>query len=180
MGIDQSYSGFGVALVEPDGRGTAIKHAFPASRSSGAARLDEIAAWFGDVVIDSYGSQLLHVCMEDYARGMRNGREEAGELGGLVKLELYRRLPHPVRYPTVVSPSSLKKYATGSGSAAVKKQQILLAVYKKWGEEFKDDNQADAYVLAKIAHALHYGGEQLVYERDVTDKLRRHTEWVRS
>lgn len=47
-----------------------------------------------------------------------------------------------------VPPNSLKLYATESGNA--KKDQMLLACYKRWGVEFKDDNIADAYLLCNM------------------------------
>ena len=54
-----------------------------------------------------------------------------------------------------VPPSQLKKFATGQGNA--NKEIILQQVYKRWGVEFSDNNQADAYVLAQIGRA--YLGE---------------------
>jgi crossover junction endodeoxyribonuclease RuvC len=50
-----------------------------------------------------------------------------------------------------VPPSQLKKFATGQGNA--NKEIILQQVYKRWGVEFSDNNQADAYVLAQIGRA---------------------------
>ncbi len=50
-----------------------------------------------------------------------------------------------------VAPSALKKFATGSGAG--KKSAVLLQIYKRWGEEFDNDNAGDAYVLARIAQA---------------------------
>lgn len=47
-----------------------------------------------------------------------------------------------------VHPGALKKFATGKGNA--KKDQIMMAVYKKWGFESSTDNIADAVVLAKM------------------------------
>ena len=49
----------------------------------------------------------------------------------------------------VIAPGTLKKFVTGDGRA--KKDLMLLKVYKKWGEEFNDDNLADAYSLARMA-----------------------------
>ena len=54
-----------------------------------------------------------------------------------------------------VPPSQLKKFATGQGNA--NKEIILQQVYKRWGVEFSDNNQADAYVLAQIGRA--YSGD---------------------
>jgi crossover junction endodeoxyribonuclease RuvC len=50
-----------------------------------------------------------------------------------------------------VPPTQLKKFATGKGNA--NKEIILQQVYKRWGVEFSDNNQADAYVLSKIGEA---------------------------
>ena len=49
----------------------------------------------------------------------------------------------------VVSVFCLKKWVAGTGRAA--KEMMLLHVYKRWGVEFKDNNLADAYGLARIA-----------------------------
>lgn len=49
----------------------------------------------------------------------------------------------------LVPPSALKKYVTGKGNA--KKTMMPLEVYKRFGLEAKDDDQADAIALA------HYG-----------------------
>ena len=49
----------------------------------------------------------------------------------------------------VITPGTLKKFVTGKGQC--KKDLILLKVYKKWGEEFDDNNLADAYSLARMA-----------------------------
>ena len=59
----------------------------------------------------------------------------------------------------------LKKYVTGKGQG-VKKNQILLNVYKKWGVEFMDDNAADSYALARIAAGM----ADLSYEKEIITK----------
>lgn len=50
-----------------------------------------------------------------------------------------------------VAPTSLKKFSTGKGNA--RKNQMMLAVYKRWGFETVDDNIADAYALARMGQA---------------------------
>ncbi len=50
-----------------------------------------------------------------------------------------------------VPPTQVKQFATGKGNA--NKEIILQQVYKRWGVEFSDNNQADAYVLAQIGRA---------------------------
>jgi Holliday junction resolvasome RuvABC endonuclease subunit len=43
----------------------------------------------------------------------------------------------------------IKKFITGTGTA--KKELMLLKVYKKFGEEFQDNNICDAFCLGKLA-----------------------------
>lgn len=58
---------------------------------------------------------------------------------------------------TEVSPNTLKKFATGKGN--VKKEDMILPIYKRWGYENDSDNIRDAYVLAQIGRALDDKGE---------------------
>jgi crossover junction endodeoxyribonuclease RuvC len=110
--------------------------------------------------------------MEGYAYGSQVANM-AGELGSVVKMGLYRYYGTSSArsaFPLIVPPMSLKKYATGKGNA--KKQEMLLAVYKKWGVEFTDDNMADSYVLAHIARQQDATAGLLAYELDVLKKMR--------
>lgn len=49
-------------------------------------------------------------------------------------------------------PAVVKKFATGKGQ--IKKDNMVLPIYKKWGFENESDNIRDAFVMAKIAQAL--------------------------
>lgn len=64
-----------------------------------------------------------------------------GMVHGAVRLTL---IQYDIPYATL-PPSSLKKYATGSGNAS--KTDMALAAFKRGGVEFKDDNQTDAWWL---------------------------------
>ena len=52
----------------------------------------------------------------------------------------------------VISPKQLKKFVTSNGNAP--KDLILRDVYKRWGVEAKDNNQADACGLAYMAEGI--------------------------
>lgn len=67
-----------------------------------------------------------------------------------------------------VCPTHVKMFATGKGNA--KKEEMLKAVYKKWGYDTSDNNLADAYTLAKIGEAYCHG-TTLEYERQVLAKI---------
>ena len=51
----------------------------------------------------------------------------------------------PALHYLSVNVAQVKKYV-----GAQHKNQVLLQVFKRWGREYKDDNVADAYVLAQI------------------------------
>lgn len=157
IGIDQSYSGFGMSVLGQDGSHLTTVTAF---KGRGVARLREIQRHVADVMYD-YDGAVTDVAMEGYAYGSQMANM-AGELGAAVKLALFE---YDV-YPLIVPPTTLKKYVTGKGNAGGK-GQIMLNVYKKWGVEMLDDNAADAYGLARIAACLHTN----LYERDVLDML---------
>lgn len=71
-----------------------------------------------------------------------------------------------------VSPSQLKQFATGKGNSP--KEIVLQQVYKRWGAELKDNNQADAYVLAAIGQSyLGYNMDLLTeFQQEVISALK--------
>lgn len=184
IGIDQSYTGFGLCILRAREHTTTVQ-AFPAARhGSGIDRLHTVGRWL-EAQIDHAATHynVKHVCMEGYSYGSVHGREECGELGAVVKTVLRSRLDSPVCYPTLVPPPSLKKYVSGSGRAA--KDLVLSAVKGIWGVDFaaemtkaQADNAADAYVLARIAMAMSgHGGEPR--DTRITGVLTAHTEMHR-
>lgn len=52
----------------------------------------------------------------------------------------------------IIPPTTLKKFTTGKGNS--KKEEMLLAVYKKWGHEVPTNDEADAVALAYAGLAL--------------------------
>jgi hypothetical protein len=162
VGIDQSYSGFAMtALDENDKHYTEVV-------SLDGAGVERLANARGVIYEFLDGLDVAAVAIEGYAFGSQMANM-AGELGGIVRLSLWDRYSNSninAKYPLVVAPTGLKKYATGKGNG-VSKSQIMLAVYKKWGTEFLDDNAADSYVLARIARNKH----DFEYEKEVYDKL---------
>ena len=172
-GVDQSYSGFGITFLKADGtHETIVKKFDPKKCGPGVTRLGLIGSWLGNEIRRHEDDEIIeHVCMEGYAAGASFGREKAGELGAVVKMALYESRGI---FPTIVAPTSLKKYILGKGVGG--KNEILLGCYKKYGVDFHDDNAADSYGLARIAEAIHTGKTQFAYEREVISKLTPHTE----
>lgn len=91
------------------------------------------------------GKDITHCCIESPSYGSQEGHLfELGEWAGIVKLHLFKKcIPF-----ILVAPSQLKKYVSGSGQS--KKELIILDVYKVFGQEIRDNDLADAYVLARI------------------------------
>lgn len=175
IGIDQSYSGFGLVVYSGGTHEQVLGKFEPKKYGTGISRLNAIENWLFDQ-LDGIETKVIHVAMEGYANGAKFGRETAGELGAAVKrvlLDHFGDKLNGLGYPTIVPPTSLKKFVTGKGNAT--KDQMLLHTYKKWGVEFADNNLADAYGLARMADAIE-NGTYLKYESDVLSALTLHTE----
>ena len=83
--------------------------------------------------------------IEGYAYARANQAHQIGELGGVVRLALSDR-----GVPVVeVSPSSLKKLATGKGNAS--KDAVLAEAMRRLGYQGSDNNEADALWLLEMA-----------------------------
>jgi crossover junction endodeoxyribonuclease RuvC len=107
----------------------------------GMVRLDKIRAG-----VELFLEEALpHMIMiEGYAYGAKQGREQAGELGGLVRHAIWRR---GLDYRNV-PPSVVKAYATGKGNAP--KEVVMREVFRRWQYEASDNNDADAFTLARL------------------------------
>lgn len=179
VGIDQSYAGFALVVLDADGNLVA-EHLDKFEAKTHGSGIDRLLAIYQHVFsLLSEIDDITHLAMEGYSAASKFGREAAGELGAIVKLAVYdyfdRCAEHgDLRYPTIVQPTTLKKFATGNGTS--KKNNMLLAVYKKWGYETTDDNLADAYALAQLVIALDTGNTNFVYEKTAIGVVKPHTE----
>jgi Holliday junction resolvasome RuvABC endonuclease subunit len=155
IGIDQSLTGFALSVVSVDSPNLHKTWVFK-SQYKGVQRLDDIVAWLY-TTFDSLrqGHEIVGVAMEGTVL-QSQAASILGELAGVTKLSLYNyfdNLSQQCALPLQIPPMTLKKYATGKGTA--KKQEMLLQIYKRWGVEFNDDNAADAYALARLAADAH-------------------------
>jgi len=161
LGIDASLTHTGVAVASlTDGVCVTSRTCVP--KTKGAARLCGIESWISlllEELRNLYGTEIKMAFMEGYAfspfgRTKKGGIFMAGkphdlaELGGVIKAFLYKS-----RIPLfIVSPQTLKKWVTGSGKSD--KDRNLLDAFKKWGVEFSDSHQCDAYALANIGWSI--------------------------
>ena len=140
IGLDLSINGTGVCL--PDHTTYTIK----CNTSQGDNRLT--------IIRDRIDADLVGVdlaVLEDLPTKLQaNASKALGLVQGAVRMTL---LDAKVPY-AVISPNTLKKFATGRGNCD--KAAMILAAYKRSGIEFKDDNQCDAWWL-HLAGLDHYG-----------------------
>jgi crossover junction endodeoxyribonuclease RuvC len=163
IGIDQSYSGFGITIMDVKTGGFATT-VFKAE-GTGIERLNHVYDRLGEIIdrhVTFDVKSQITVAMEGYAFGSQMANM-AGELGAIVKWFCWQEFEsYAGRYPYIIPPTVLKKYVTGKGTG-VQKNQMLLHVFKKWGIEFNDDNAADSYALAHLVA----GKCDLTYEREI-------------
>lgn len=150
LGIDQSYTGFGLVVLDETGhchQKSLLK--YPSTKfKNDAERLvkiyNDLLTYFG--MHWSSGAE-IHIAMEGYAFGARLNREKLGELGGIVKLASQLVLQQE---PISVPPTTLKQYVTGSGRAS---KEEMVAGVQKWDSEITDHNISDAYGLAHMLYS---------------------------
>lgn len=151
LGIDQSLTGFALSVVDTSDPFNHITWVYK-SPHRGVQRLSDIREWLTSKL--KYLRDNDHAIHDIAMEGMVLASPSSlalGELSGLVKLLLWDSLPAGTtpRTPLKVAPMTVKKFAAGKGNA--KKQEMLMQIYKRWGQEFNDDNAADAYALGRLA-----------------------------
>lgn len=146
IGLDLSLTSTGVVALR-DGAATHCGTITSAQR--GVLRLSELSTSLRSVLFDD-GFQFIPTwaVIEGYAMGSRSGQAfNIGEWGGVARLLL-----HDLAIPFIeVPPSTLKKFTTGNGTA--QKDEMRLAVFKRWGFEHKSNDVVDAYALARFGQA---------------------------
>lgn len=175
IGIDQSLTGFAFSAVSVELPNEHFTWVYK-SPYKGVQRLQDIQDFLYKklLFLDARGNTPQDIAMEGTVLHSQAALV-LGELAATVKLFCYEHfygvnhyspaLNQDLRTPLQVPPMTLKKYATGKGTA--KKQEMLLQIFKRWNVEFNDDNAADAYALARLAgkHAIDK------VEQEVVDKM---------
>jgi Holliday junction resolvasome RuvABC endonuclease subunit len=128
VGLDLSITATGFADI--GGVVSTIK-----TKLSGDKRLNEIRDRLADHFVAADLAVVEDLPFHAKAAGI------TGMVHGVVRAAL---IDANVHYVTVV-PSTLKKYATGKGNAD--KTAMAIAALKRFGAEFADDNQCDAFWL---------------------------------
>jgi len=111
------------------------------SKDSKEKRIEVIRSFISDFISENLINQIV---IEDYGYGCKGrGVYTLGELGGVLR-NLFYRNNIPVE---VINITTIKKFITGKGIC--QKSLMLLHTYKKFGIEFEDDNECDAFCIEK-------------------------------
>lgn len=154
-GIDPSLSGTGVVNLKKSITGfggqflwdyTTITSAPQEGVSGRLRRYSQMATGVLEMIDESKPELVL---IEGYSFGSKGcAVTQLAEYGGILRLRLMGEGFKVVEVP----PSSLKKFVTGQGNA--NKIKVVAALVKRYGVEFENDNEYDAYGLARMGAAM--------------------------
>ncbi|MFA7191056.1 MAG: crossover junction endodeoxyribonuclease RuvC [Dehalococcoidales bacterium] len=159
VGIDASLTSTGIAVFDDAGiRTYAIQ-----PQITGPERLIEIR---NKISHEAKNADL--VFLEGYAFARANQAHQMGELGGVLRVMFLEMGIKVIE----VAPSTVKKFATGKGNA--KKEDIAVAVYKRWKFEADTNDEIDAYCLLQIGLAyMNRVNGLTAFQREVIDGLKK-------
>lgn len=165
LALDLSMTAPGVCL--PDGTTSTIK----TNAKDGDRRLqtivDEVGLALGEGP-DGIGDGVDLVVIEGPVV-RSSAAVTIGMVHGAVRLRL---IDFGTPY-VLITPATLKAYATGKGNAD--KTAMAIAALKRMGREFPDDNQCDAWWL-RAAALDHYGQPEFALPQAQRDRLAK-IEW---
>jgi crossover junction endodeoxyribonuclease RuvC len=146
-GLDLSLDSTGMAVVEENLAMYVISFGSEKSKDL-AVRTGEISDL---VLLTALAHNVTDVFIENYAFSRfqkSNNLTMLAELGGVVKWRLYEKGINC----HLVSPGTLKKFFTGKGTG--KKEKWHLLAFKKFGVEFENTDEIDAYILADFGYHI--------------------------
>ena len=147
VGLDLSLTGTGLIII--DSKANLIKEKVISSNSKDKDedRIQQITRSIFKELFDCR-TDIQDISIEGISYGSKG--KGFAELSGLFyysQIRLKEDFPHiDIK---IVPPTSLKKYISGKGN--VKKELVILNVYKKFGIEFDNSDLADAYSLARMS-----------------------------
>lgn len=151
LGFDPSLTSSGFAYQSPETWEVVSGLIKPPMR--GVERLNYIRDHLRDLCGRYTPSMIVY---EGYSMGSHTGRAfDIGELGGVLKMFAFTN-----GYPVLlVPPTVLKKFVTGKGNAS--KEEVILKLYKRFGYEAPQNDEADAIGLYLFGEA-YMAGDQSV------------------
>lgn len=178
LGLDLSLTGTGYAVIDQNTGAIKIsgviktKPAEWANLTAEMAELERLRKIRTEIEL-IIQKQLIEVAVIEGLAFMAHQSTALMQLAGLnylVRDLLYnRKIPF-----VVVAPSTLKKFVTGKGNS--QKDVMLLETYKKWEVTLVNDNECDAYGLARIGQMLIRRDEHTQVEKEVINLLAKQCE----
>lgn len=135
LGLDSSFTGYGISIIYPDGRVMVGETGW----SPSPTRLKEIYQFLGGLIL---AVRPNFASIEGYAYGKLNAREMMGEIGGISRLVC--QLTDTKLY--IYAPNQLKKFVTGGGTAP--KDQMTKELFKHFSLDTSTNNECDAATAA--------------------------------
>jgi len=153
IGLDMSITCAGVAIVHLTSAGLhyqTVKRVTSApGKGSDALRYHHICEEISDIIC-LRPTDLVFI--EEYAYGANGQITRIAELGGTLRYKILVEQEFDYARWFEVGPSALKKFIVGKGNAA--KEQVIKEVYKRYGYDAADNNEADALSLAMLGGTL--------------------------
>jgi len=167
IGIDASLTATGIVVLDDNCKIFASK--IISSNKKETERLIDLTKIVKEFLINFQPPKMIttFIFLENYSFGSRAGQAfSIGEWGGVLRVLLTE-----MKFKVIlVSPPTLKKFVTGKGNT--KKEQMLLQVYKKYGQEFMSNDLCDAYGLARMNWSLDHGKGLVEYEKEALNKVK--------
>lgn len=149
LGLDLSLTHTGYVVLQEEGE--VISSGVIKSKPSGDTPTDElrrileIVAKLEEIIDENLFDRSLDLVMIENLAFMAKNTTALTQLSGLNYF--VRGLLFKKNVPFVlVAPTSLKKFVTGSGKGD--KDKMMMSIFKDYGFEGLDDNEADAFALA--------------------------------
>lgn len=151
LGIDPSLVGTGVIILQ---NGKILKQKLIKSKPNPSGKPKDEVLRIKKIVEELELIVGEHTPTIAVVEGMAFGVRNATALVQLAALNYFIRsmlMDYHVPF-IIIAPTSLKKFATGSGAS--KKDVMLMEVFKRWDVTILDDNENDAYCMARVGEAL--------------------------
>lgn len=167
LGVDLSLTHTGLVVL--DG-GKLVEKRSVLTKPKGKRPIDEIERlqYITEKIVDVIENHSPEIVAIEGIAFMASKTTALAQLAGLnylVRRELLRRkIPF-----VIVAPTSLKKFITDKGNA--QKDEMMLAIYRRWGVTITDDNEADAYALAQVGLAITNNGYKITNKQKAVINL---------
>jgi crossover junction endodeoxyribonuclease RuvC len=170
VGIDPSLNGTAVCVLNNKLEHTCFRFT---SEYVGTSMRERMARYRSVIVaIDQHvrWDRVHAVYLESYSFASRGQSViDLAELGGVLRQHLINTTEGlGIAEPVELTPSTIKKFATGKGTAD--KIQMAVAIAKRWGVEFQTSDEYDAYAIARIGACIAgWCDAETDYQREAID-----------